>query len=68
MGVVATMFSSKCPRCHRDRQQRGYRLSELTLLLKLGIAIEACCIFCNERWVISTEEQTGLSRTLYARK
>jgi hypothetical protein len=43
-------------------------LSELTLLLKLGIAIEACCIFCNERWVISTEEQTGLSRTLYARK
>lgn len=43
-------------------------MSELTLLIRVGIDIEAYCIFCNKHWVIPTKERAELGGALSAHK
>jgi hypothetical protein len=66
--AAASPFFSKCPKCHRDREQKGYTRFELTLLLKLGTRIEAYCITCNESWVVPMDERADLGRAISASK
>jgi hypothetical protein len=55
-------FTSVCPKCKRERQQNGYTRRALLELLNTARAIEASCAPCNETWLISERERTGITK------
>jgi len=55
-------FTSLCPKCKRERPQDAYTRSALLELLDARRAIEARCVTCNETWLISEQERTGIAK------
>ena len=59
-------FTSKCPRCNRNRVVETYTRDELLRLLDLGCAIEAHCAECNVNWQIGPEARVQIARVVAA--
>jgi redox-regulated HSP33 family molecular chaperone len=57
-------YSSECPKCGHERVQGGLSTEELREMLDTGAAIDACCVSCDEHWLISTDERADIARAL----
>jgi len=57
-------FTSTCPRCARERPQRGFPRTALGRLLDKGYPIEAYCVMCDQFWPISPRERAMLRGAL----
>jgi hypothetical protein len=57
-------FSSECPKCGHERVQTALAAYELRELLADGADLEAYCISCDARWLVSTEERADIARGL----
>jgi redox-regulated HSP33 family molecular chaperone len=57
-------FSSECPKCGHQRVQTALTADELREMLAAGADIEAYCISCDTRWLVSTEERADIARGL----
>ena len=55
-------FVSTCPKCLKERQQRGYTRGALRGFLLSGYKIEGYCVTCDAFWPISAPERTALAR------
>jgi len=55
-------FVSTCPKCLRDRRQRGYTRGALRGFLLTGHKIEGYCPTCDAFWPINSSERTALVR------
>jgi hypothetical protein len=56
-------FLSTCPKC-KHNQVQGYTSGALRRLLNGGHPVEGYCVPCDEYWIISDHERTGLALTL----
>ena len=57
-------FVSRCPKCFKERQQRGYTRGAIHGFLVSGNKIEGYCVTCDAFWPISAPERTALARQL----
>ena len=57
-------FTSTCPRCTREQQQRGFPRATLSRLLDKGYPIEAYCVMCDQFWPLSRRERAMLRGAL----
>jgi hypothetical protein len=53
-------FVATCPKCLRERQQRGYTRDALRGFLLTGHKIEGYCVKCDAFWPINSSERTAL--------
>jgi hypothetical protein len=54
-------FASTCPKCLRERQQRGLTRAALRGFLLAGDKIEGYCVACDAFWPINSAERTALA-------
>ena len=59
-------FTSRCPRCQRERVIETYTRGELLRLLELGHPIEARCAECDVHWPIGAEARVQIARVVAA--
>jgi hypothetical protein len=61
-------FVSTCPRCLKERHQRGYTRAALGGLLLSGYKIEGYCVTCDAFWSITGPERAALAQRLQGLK
>jgi len=62
----AIVFSSTCPRCHREQVQDRFTVADLMRLLYGGYPIEAYCVICDACWAVSIQERVDLGDVVAA--
>jgi hypothetical protein len=59
-------FVSTCPKCLKERPQRGYTRAALVAFLLSGHKIEGYCVGCDEFWPIGASERAAMAGELEA--
>ena len=54
-------FVTTCPKCLKQRLQRGYTRGALRAFLLTGHKIEGYCVACDAFWEITSAERSALA-------